>query len=156
MKKIILPLLLCVPLMAGCADGSFGPKQGFGTLGGAALGGWAGSAIGGGTGQLVGVAAGTLLGAFLGSEVGASLDRADQAYAVGAARTAYTAPIGQQIRWDNPQSGNYGVITPVREGRSQSGAYCREFSQTIYVGGRAQAATGRACLQPDGTWKIVN
>src|SRR4051794_16854608 len=54
-----------------------GPKQVFGTLSGAALGGWAGSGIGGGAGKLAATAAGTLLGALLGNGLGSSLDRAD-------------------------------------------------------------------------------
>src|SRR4051794_14046665 len=69
-----------------------GSKQVLGTLGGAALGGWAGSGVGGGTGKLAAVGAGTLLGAFLGSGFGSSLDRADEAYARQAAAQAYAAP----------------------------------------------------------------
>ena len=126
-----------------------------GTLGGAAAGGLAGAQFGKGTGQLAATAGGVLLGALLGGEVGKSLDRADQTYATRAADRAYTAPMGEQIRWENPESGNYGMVTPTREGRTPSGQYCREFNQTIYVGGRAEQATGRACQQPDGTWKIV-
>jgi hypothetical protein len=32
---------------------------------------------------------------------------------------------------------------------------CREFQQTIVVNGQQQPAYGRACEQPDGSWKIV-
>jgi hypothetical protein len=31
---------------------------------------------------------------------------------------------------------------------------CREFSQTVMIGGQPRQATGRACPQPDGTWRI--
>lgn len=34
-------------------------------------------------------------------------------------------------------------------------AYCREFTKTIYVGGRAQQGYGTSCLQPDGSWQIT-
>ncbi len=34
-------------------------------------------------------------------------------------------------------------------------AYCREFTKTIYVGGRAQQGYGTSCMQPDGSWQIV-
>jgi hypothetical protein len=37
-----------------------------------------------------------------------------------------------------------------------SQAHCREYSGTISVDGTARAAYGTACLQPDGTWRIVN
>ena len=99
---------------------------------------------------------GTILGALLGSEIGSSLDRADQAYAGRAVQQAYAAPIGQKIVWNNPESGNSGVIVPIREGRqSNTNAYCREYQQTVTVGGRTQQAFGQACQQPDGSWKIV-
>src|SRR3954462_13468529 len=54
-----------------------GPKQLFGTLGGAGLDGLPGPQSGAGAGKLAEVGAGTLLGAFLGSGIGGSLDRAD-------------------------------------------------------------------------------
>ena len=156
MLRKIAPALIALTLVAGCTTDSFGPKQGFGTLGGAAAGGLLGSQIGGGTGKLVAVGAGTILGAFLGSEIGSSLDRADQAYAGRAIQQSYAAPIGQKIVWDNPESGNSGVIVPIREGRqANTNAYCREYQQTVTVGGRTQQAFGQACQQPDGSWKIV-
>jgi len=133
----------------------YGSKQAFGTLGGAALGGWGGSQIGAGTGKLAAVAAGTLLGAFLGSGLGSSLDRADEVYARQAAASAYAAPVGVPIQWSNPHTGNAGAIATTREGWTASGAYCREFQQQVIVDGRVQSAFGRACQQPDGTWRIV-
>jgi surface antigen len=156
MLRKIAPVLIALTLVGGCTTDGFGPKQGFGTLGGAAAGGLLGSQIGGGTGKLAATAAGTLLGAFLGNEIGSSLDRADQAYAGRAVQQAYAAPIGQQIVWNNPESGNSGVIVPIREGhQANTNAYCREYQQTVTVGGRTQQAFGQACQQPDGSWKIV-
>ncbi len=32
---------------------------------------------------------------------------------------------------------------------------CREFQSTIQVNGQPQQSYGTACLQPDGTWRIV-
>lgn len=37
----------------------------------------------------------------------------------------------------------------------ESGQTCREYQSTIMVGGRKQHAYGTACLQPDGTWRVV-
>lgn len=34
--------------------------------------------------------------------------------------------------------------------------YCREFSQQIVVGGKVRQGYGTACLQPNGSWQIVN
>ena len=34
--------------------------------------------------------------------------------------------------------------------------YCREFTRIIYVGGHPRHAYGNACLQPDGSWRMVD
>lgn len=152
----IVVAVLALGLLAACTDQT-GPKQGIGTLLGGVGGAVAGAQFGHGRGQLVGVAAGTLLGALLGSEVGKSLDRADQAYANQTDQRAFeTAPTGQSSAWRNPDSGNSGTITPTRTYQTNSGQYCREFQQTITVGGQTQSAYGTACRQPDGSWRIVN
>ncbi|CAO3438272.1 RT0821/Lpp0805 family surface protein [Azospirillum doebereinerae] len=155
LSAVLIAALLSTTL-AGCQTGSMGTKEGVGTVGGAVAGGLIGSRFGGGSGKLVAVGIGTLLGAFAGRELGSSLDRADQTYADQAATRAYAAPIGQQIRWNNPQSGNQGTIVPIRDGYAEGGAYCREFQQTIVVGGRTEQAHGTACRQPDGSWKIAS
>lgn len=51
---------------------------------------------------------------------------------------------------------NYGTVTPTRDGYSSAGRYCREYQQTIVVGGRNESAYGTACQQPDGSWEIVD
>jgi surface antigen len=155
LHKFVLPGLLVVAL-AGCEGGQYGQKQTGGALVGAAAGGLLGSQIGGGSGQLAATAGGAVLGLLLGSEVGKSLDRADRMYAERSYQQAQAAPVGQQITWSNPQSGNYGTVTPTRDGRDQAGNYCREYQQTVTVGGKTQQAYGTACRQPDGTWKVVN
>jgi surface antigen len=154
LRKILIATVATV-FLTGCTT-SMGTKEGFGTVGGAVAGGLAGSAFGSGTGKLVAVGAGTLIGAFLGSELGRSLDRADELYLERATRTAYEAPVGHTISWNNPETGNSGVVTTTRDGTDSSGAYCREYQQTINVGGRTERAFGVACRQPDGSWKIVS
>jgi surface antigen len=67
-----------------------------------------------------------------------------------------TAPSGTTTSWRNPDSGNYGTITPQPAYQSSGGGYCREFQQTVTVGGRQESAYGTACRQPDGTWKVVS
>ncbi len=139
--------------LAGC--NSTGPKQTIGGLGGAVAGGLIGSQFGAGDGQLLAVGIGTLAGALIGSEIGASLDRADQAYAAQAYQQAFESyPTGQTVQWSNPQTGNYGTVTPTRT-YSAGGRDCREFTQTIYVQGTAQTGTGTACRNANGTWSIV-
>ncbi len=153
--KFLLAGAVALPL-AACTE-STGPKQQIGTLLGAAAGAAAGAQVGRGKGQLAATAVGTLIGALAGSEIGKSLDRADMAYLQQTQQRALeTAPSGTSAAWTNPDSGNSGEITPQPAYQNASGAYCREFQQTVTVGGNTESAYGTACRQPDGTWKIVS
>lgn len=155
MKKFVSVVAVAL-LVAACA-GNQGTKQTGGTLLGAGLGALAGSQIGSGRGQLVAVAVGALGGAFLGSEVGKSLDKADRAAMANTTHRALeTAPSGQTVTWNNPDTGHSGAVTPEPAVQTESGQFCREYTQTINVGGKTEEAYGKACRQPDGTWKIVN
>jgi surface antigen len=159
MKRTIsatsIALLMLASLSLGaCQTDSWGTKQSVGTLGGAAGGALLGNQFGKGTGNVVLTAIGAVAGAWLGNEVGSSLDNADQAKLSSAQTRAYDAPVGKTITWNNPQSGNTGSFTPVRDGKASDGSYCREFSQTVTVGGKKQEAYGTACRQPDGSWQI--
>jgi len=150
-----IPLVAIALLLGACVEGQ-GQKQTGGTLLGAGLGALAGSQIGSGRGQLVAVTLGALGGAFLGSEIGKSLDNADRVALGRSTQNALeTAPSGQAVSWSNPDSGNYGSVVPEPAIRLSSGEYCREYEQTIIVGGQTEKAYGRACRQPDGSWKIV-
>jgi surface antigen len=142
--------------LAACQQGQ-GNKQTGGTLVGAGLGALLGSQVGSGKGQLAAVAIGALAGAFAGSEVGKSLDRADQVAMQQTSQGALeTHRTGQTANWQNPDSGHSGTVTPTRTYQTASGENCREFQQTVTIAGKTETAYGRACRQPDGTWKIVN
>lgn len=158
MRTITARSLLAAAIVAaalGACTGKEGTKQTVGTLGGAAAGGLIGSQFGSGKGRLAATAFGALIGALVGSQVGRSMDEADQAKAAQALDQAAQAPVGETITWNNPDSGHSGTVTPVREGTSDSGEYCREFEQTVTIGGKTEQAYGTACRQPDGSWKIV-
>ncbi len=136
--------------------GHYGEKQTWGTLIGAAAGGLLGSKIGKGSGQLAATAVGALMGAAIGNSFGESLDRADRLYAAQAEQHALEhLPAGSGAEWSNPDTGHYGVVRPTATYQDTSGAYCREYQHTVYVGGKAQQAYGRACRQPDGSWQVV-
>lgn len=154
--KTIAPLLAATLFLAACSSDA-GQKQTAGTVLGGIGGAVLGSQIGGGSGRLVATALGTLAGAMIGSDIGKTLDRADQVALRQAETQAHETPVGETIVWNNPDSGNYGTVTPVREGTStQTGAYCREYQTTVTVGGREQQGYGTACQQPDGSWKIAS
>ena len=158
MKKLVLiPMALAALSLSACEtlnNNGIG-KQEVGAASGAVIGGILGSKVGGGNGQLWATGAGAVIGGLLGSEIGKSLDRADMAYAANASDRAHSAPVGETVSWNNPDSGNYGTVTPTREGRSTAGRYCREYEQEIFVDGRRETAVGTACQNGDGTWEVI-
>jgi surface antigen len=154
-RKALAPLAAAALILAACEDA--GRKETAGTVVGGVAGAVLGSQVGKGSGQIIATAVGTLAGAMIGSEIGKSLDRADQLAMAEAERNAHTAPIGEKIVWNNPDSGHSGSVTPIRDGRNaQTNAYCREYQTTVLIGGEEQSAFGTACQQPDGTWKVVS
>jgi surface antigen len=124
-----------------------------GSLLGAAAGGLAGSQIGDGRGQLAAVAGGTLLGFLMGGTIGRNMDEVDQ-NCVG--QVLEHAEDGQQIAWNNTQTGAQYQVVPTRTVQGSDGRYCREYTATSVVSGPDQQTYGRACRQPDGSWKLVN
>ena len=161
-RKIAASALICsVTVLTSACDTTTGnselfSKRNIGTIAGAAGGAIIGSNVGKGTGNIVAIAAGTLLGGALGNQIGASLDRADMAYYNRSSQQALeTAPVNTPVTWTNPDSGNSGTITPTRTFQTNDGAYCREYTQTIVVGGKPTQGYGKACRQQDGTWKIA-
>jgi surface antigen len=93
-------------------------------------------------------------GALLGGLAGNLLDQRDKRLAAEAQQRALeTAPSGKSVSWTNPDTGNSGAVTPVRTFQS-GGAYCREFQNTVTIGGNQEKAYGTACRQPDGSWRI--
>ncbi len=156
MKKSMSLLLIAVFILAGCTQG-MGPKEGAGTFLGATAGAVLGSNVGKGKGNIAAIAIGTLAGALFGQEIGRSLDRADRiAMGQNAQYSLEYTPSHETTRWQNPDSGNSGSMTPLKTYQRPSGQYCREYQQTIYVGGQQQQAYGTACRQPDGSWEIQN
>jgi surface antigen len=144
--------ILMAFLLMGCEN--TGPKTAIGGLGGAAAGGLLAAGLGG---SGTAIAAGTILGGLLGGAIGDRLDAADRQRANAAATQALeSVPSGQSVAWRNPDSGNTGSVTPVRTYQTSTGQYCREYTQTITIGGEKHQSYGTACRQPDGTWRIVS
>lgn len=148
-------IALALPLASCAANGSVN-KEAVGTATGAALGGLLGASIGGrGAGKAALVAGGVFLGGLLGNQIGKGLDKADRLEAERTAQdTLESAPSGVERTWHNPDSGNSGSFV-AKPAYTESGAYCREFTQTVNIDGRSERAYGTACRQPDGTWKMV-
>lgn len=155
LKRVALVSVIALGL-AACQSTGSGQKEGVGTLLGGVAGAVAGAQFGKGTGRVAAGAAGALLGAFLGHQVGQSLDRADRLAMQRSTNNALERqPSGTAVAWKNPDSGNFGTVTPKPVYQDNRGQYCREFTQSVTVGGKTDQAFGRACRQPDGAWKIV-
>ena len=150
-RKIVLILLSCT-MVTSCQ----GHKQAGGAGIGALMGGLLGSRFGGGEGKIITTAIGAIAGGLVGNTIGKSLDEHDKMMAENAANKALeSAPSGRTTEWHNPDSGHNGSVTPTRTYQIKDGTYCREYTQTINVGGETQKAYGRACRKPDGHWEIV-
>lgn len=158
-KSLIATLVLvsCAPQHGPYGSSNQINKQQIGAIAGALGGGFLGKNVGKGKGKTLGTIAGALGGAFIGSQLGQSLDRADRGYFENITQASLEqTPAGTTSRWINPDTGNSGTVTPTRTYESSKGKYCREFTQTIEVGGERQEAYGTACRQGDGTWRVVN
>ena len=152
----LIALVTLALLMSSCATMTEGvkdnPKAVLGTLLGGAAGAGIAAAAGGGTGAIVGAGLG---GALIGGVIGNRLDARDKRMASEAAQRAFESNhTGQSTVWKNPDSGNSGTITPTRTTQLANGQYCREYKQTVVIGGEQNQAYGTACRQPDGTWRM--
>lgn len=153
-RKSLVAVLVMSLSLTGCA-GTQGNKQGAGTLIGGAGGALLGSQVGKGHGRLAATAIGTLIGAAIGNDIGASMDELDRIKADRAFNQATQARVGSTINWNNPENGHSGSVKVVRDGNRSDGQYCREFQNTVIIGGKPQQAYGTACRQPNGNWQIV-
>jgi surface antigen len=99
---------------------------------------------------------GTLFGALLAGNVGAGISGSDVPIARQAIADAHATRAGARVEWRNPETGNGGSITPIREGYAQNGAFCREYHQSLTVAGRTEQVLGISCRQPDGQWRLVS
>ncbi len=147
-------LTFVIILTTGCATVESNPKTTIGAVGGGVLGGLIAGAAGGNAAT---IAASTVGGILLGGIVGNLLDERDKRLAAEAAQNALeTAPTGKSVAWRNPDNEHSGTVTPVKTYQTASGTYCREYQQTVTIGGKQEKAYGTACRQPDGSWRIVN
>ncbi len=154
MSSVTIVLFLSV---FGCARGQGGiTKQTGGAVLGGIAGGVLGSTIGKGRGTIVAIIAGTVLGSLLGGAIGKQLDERDKLLMARTTQsTLETGSSGRTSEWRNPDTGHRGTITPQPAYKSSSGQDCREFTQTIFVGGKSETVKGTACRNPDGTWRII-
>jgi surface antigen len=174
--------LLAVPAMAGEVYGNYGqgqPYQGappnnyrrsscdadvaVGTGLGAIVGGIIGNQFGKGSGRTAATIGGVVLGGIVGNQLAKDAckdDRHDAYYYNTTYVDALNDPDeGDEYSWRNPHSNNYGYVSAGEyydDGYEGYSGPCREFEQRVYIDGRPETATGVACRQPDGSWRIVS
>ena len=150
--KHIPTILLCGVLSIGLAGCDTMSKQDVGVVTGGVVGGLVGSQFGGGSGRVAAAALGAVAGALIGGQIGKYMDRQDQ---MRVQRTLETTPTHRSISWQNPDSGNRYTVTPTKTYK-QHNTYCREYLTKAVINGKEQKMYGKACRQPDGSWKAVS
>ncbi len=152
LRRCLVVLGLSLGLAACVTPYAAGPRAQIGAFTGAAAGGLLGSAASGGEGDAI--AAGVLLGGLLGGALGDHLDRVDRRYATQNLQDGLEwEPSGRTSTWHNPDSGHSGSVTPTRTYHTARG-HCREFTETVEIGGRIRTAYGTACRDAYGEWRL--
>jgi len=107
MKTKLLSILAAALLISGISSHKASANDGqfFGTIIGAATGGFIGSNIGSGDGRLAATAAGTLIGAIIGNEVGSASNR-DYGYRT-VHRPVHKAPVVYRPVYAEPRRAPY-------------------------------------------------
>ena len=130
------------------------PSSDSGGLGALAMGGLLGGAAGSNVSEPSEL---PVEGAFLGGPFAPFLSRSDVERAHRTAMTAFEAlPSGQTKIWRNPENGHWGTLTPARTYRNAEGRYCREYRQTVTIGGQEHQANGAVCRRGDGVWQVIS
>jgi len=131
------------------------------TLLGAGIGGAIGSTIGHGDGRALATGTGIVLGGVVGSELGRpSYGSSSLGPTFGPSYGSYPFDMfSSQI--GAPYQPNYVAPSapppppPITYVEDDSGQYCRAFSETVRVGNQIRETYGTVCLQPDGSWHVV-
>lgn len=113
------------------------------------LGGAAGGILGHQVGKGHGKTAATITGAVIGSALGNGIGQycSEEVFS--------TVPLGTPVVWQSPNNYENMYVTATRDFQND-GRYCREYQAAATVGGRQQQTYGTACMEPDGSWEIVN
>lgn len=153
MKKTIVTVIssavLSAGLLSGCTEGHNTTGA---TLAGTAAGGLLGAALFHGEGAWIGVLGGALVGTIVGNQIGQYMDKQDE---INMKRAIVNTPVGQEATWTNPKNDVTYTVKPVKN-YHKDGDYCREYQTTVTIAGKPQEAYGKACRNPDGTWKVVS
>ncbi len=128
-----------------------------GTLGGAAIGGYAGAQFGGGFAQTIFTATGVLFGSASGYMMSRRLGALDLTLYENTVQTALKSPKNGKIhRWSNPNTGRSGIFRTITSYHRPDGSKCRQYRSSVVFDDGVASAGGAACQQPDGRWLALN
>jgi surface antigen len=97
-----------------------------------------------------------IVGGALGANLVKHLDCQDRSYAYKTYSNGFNSGrANSNWQWENPENGHYGDFRVGDYYNDQGGFRCATYTQQVYINGVPQAASGRACRQPDGVWAIV-
>lgn len=142
--------------LAVALGGCMGSNELAGTTFGGIAGGAIGNQFGKGDGKVAATALGAVIGASVGGALGRSLDEQSRAMAEQATLQAVTS--GDTYIWENPANSGgpaVGQVNVTRAGSNSAGQLCREYVSTVRIAGESEEAFGVACLEADGSWRIV-
>jgi len=105
--------------------------------------------------RTIATAVGMVVGGVASSGMGRSLSEADRRAAMAAEyRALEYGTAGVAAPWSNPQSGHHGTVVADKPYVSGN-QYCRVYAHSIFIGAQPQTMKGKACREPDGTWRSV-
>jgi len=159
MRKLLVLSTAAMLVGAFCAAPAFADGDGavIGTLGGAAVGGLIGNQFGHGAGRDAATAAGVIFGGLIGNNIGSSIDNENRYYS---STPAYAYSYPEPVYYQTTYVPNYVAPSDPEPSAvayydNSVGSYCREFTQEVRIDGQMQESYGTACLQPDGSWRVV-
>jgi hypothetical protein len=76
---------------------------------------------------------------------------------IGGCADSYTPPAqqGPAITWESERVQPSAAATDAQTAAASAAPECRDYTQTVRIDGQEQQATGRACMQPDGSWRLT-
>ena len=173
MRKFLIAILMATTIATSATPALAGDSTLFGTAAGAALGGFVGSQVSHGAARLPVTVAGVVLGGMAGNSIGHAYERRTYypTYSTGyyAEPAYYTPPVYRSGYVPNYVAPEY--VEPVYAAPTyyaptayaqptyvdnNTGHYCREYSQRTQIGTQTQESYGTACMQPDGSWRIIS
>lgn len=154
-SKTAMVALVGVLALAGCGQRMTTAEM-VGAGVGLVVGGVVGYQFGGGTGQMLATAFGAAAGGTAGYVAGRRLSGSDRAeYERTKTEALEGARDGEVRSWSNPETGNGGMIRPVRSFAVGEERFCRDFRAAVAFDKDVTSGTGTACRERGGPWMVV-